>query len=179
MLCWCLVLSLLYHILWPSSVVISLKPAQQASARPMMSHWYCFNSLVSSFTLLHWCRVRTFHVPIVTPSVGSLMGFAPFADLSPLPWSFQWGVQTLLIHAPTDPACCPIAVVCPSYPFSGLEAHLGGANLLSKYGPIAIIETEVGHLSLFPGHGPCPPISGGSPLSQILGCWAHLGAPPP
>ena len=56
-----------------------------------------YNSLVSSCTFPRACRERTFHVPIVVPSFGSLMVvFASVAHLSPPPWSLTVGYAVVV-----------------------------------------------------------------------------------
>ena len=89
--CWCLESSLLYHILCPSSVVLSPNPVHLTLASPRMSHWYCFNSWVSSCTFPQSCREPTFHVSIVVPSFGSLMHSRCWSGARPI-----WHVVSLL-----------------------------------------------------------------------------------
>lgn len=69
-----LVSSPLYQSLWPSSVAVFPKPVHLTSSSPKISHFYNFNAWVSSFTLPHWCSVRTFHVPMDAHSLSATVG---------------------------------------------------------------------------------------------------------
>ena len=64
--CWCFSISQLYYILWPSSVDVSPSPVHLVSARPTMPHMYRNSACVSSLTFPVACKVRTFHVPVVS-----------------------------------------------------------------------------------------------------------------
>ena len=89
------------HILCPSSVVVSPKPVHLTSHSPMISHRYLSSSQVSSCNLPGAYRVRTFHVPIDIPCVGSLMVFvAPVVDLSRPPWSESMGRAVVVDPGP-------------------------------------------------------------------------------
>ena len=123
---WCLSISHMYYILWPSSVDVSPSPVHLVSARPTMSHFYRNSACVTSLTFPVACKVRTFHVPMVVSFPAIFNCFLPVADFS-LPSRGSVRIAVVVIPGLDRSGVISVLIICAFQWVCGL----GGIHLVS------------------------------------------------